>query len=272
MYIILFTLFCLIIGLVFIFNRKKQYPKQFKKVPKVILKHTTNLERDGFSKKKIPHNIDCIVIGSGIGGLTTAGLLSRVGKKVLVLEQHYIAGGSTHSFEDGGFEFDTGIHYVGNISSRERILKLITNKDVKWLALGYDNNKIYDKLAIGNDIYNFQQGRKTMINYLSELFPEEAKNIEKYITFVKKVAKMELFFLLKIVKPVWLARIISYYCCNEFNTLANKSVKKVLDEYFTNDRFYPKRQLIENVSLPSHTLSVRPEHKIKFPDTGVHVT
>ena len=54
------------------------------------------------------------------------------------------------------------------------ILKLITNKDVKWLALGYDNNKIYDKLAIGDDIYNFQQGRKTMINYLSELFPEEA--------------------------------------------------------------------------------------------------
>ena len=236
MYIILFTLLCLIFGLVFLFSWKKQYPKQFKKVPKVIVKHTTDVERDGFSKKKIPHNIDCIVIGSGIGGLTTAGLLSRVGKKVLVLEQHYIAGGSTHCFEDGGFEFDTGIHYVGNISSRERILKLITNKDVKWLALGYDNNKIYDKLAIGDDIYNFQQGRKTMINYLSELFPEEAKNIEKYITFVKKVAKMELFFLLKIVKPVWLARIISYYCCNEFHTLANKSVKKVLDEYFTNDR------------------------------------
>lgn len=160
MYIILFTLLCLIFGLVFLFSWKKQYPKQFKKVPKVIVKHTTDVERDGFSKKKIPHNIDCIVIGSGIGGLTTAGLLSRVGKKVLVLEQHYIAGGSTHCFEDGGFEFDTGIHYVGNISSRERILKLITNKDVKWLALGYDNNKIYDKLAIGDDIYNFQQGRK----------------------------------------------------------------------------------------------------------------
>ena len=48
MYIILFTLLCLIFGLVFLFSWKKQYPKQFKKVPKVIVKHTTDVERDGF--------------------------------------------------------------------------------------------------------------------------------------------------------------------------------------------------------------------------------
>ena len=33
-------------------------------------------------------NLDAIVIGSGIGGLSTAALLSKAGKKVLVLEQH----------------------------------------------------------------------------------------------------------------------------------------------------------------------------------------
>ena len=37
------------------------------------------LDGRGFSTKKLPANIDAIVIGSGIGGLTTASLLARRG-------------------------------------------------------------------------------------------------------------------------------------------------------------------------------------------------
>ncbi|PQA47998.1 NAD(P)-binding protein, partial [Amnimonas aquatica] len=36
---------------------------------------------------------DLIVIGSGIGGLTVAALMAKLGKRVCVLEQHYTAGG-----------------------------------------------------------------------------------------------------------------------------------------------------------------------------------
>ena len=56
--------------------------------------------------------------GSGISGLSVAAFLSKYGKKVLVLEQHYVAGGCCHTFKDGGYEFDTGIHYIGNIEKR----------------------------------------------------------------------------------------------------------------------------------------------------------
>ena len=55
---------------------------------------------------------DAIVVGSGIGGLTNAALLSLLGKKVCVLEQHYTAGGYTHAYEREGFEWDVGVHYM----------------------------------------------------------------------------------------------------------------------------------------------------------------
>lgn len=51
---------------------------------------------------KLQTSYDAIVIGSGLGGLTAAvGLAKFGGKRVLVLEQHYTAGGFTHAFRRG---------------------------------------------------------------------------------------------------------------------------------------------------------------------------
>ena len=69
---------------------------------------TDSIFASGFSQKKIPTEIDAIVIGSGIGGLTTAAILAKANKKVLVLEQHDQAGGCCHTFTKKGFEFDVG--------------------------------------------------------------------------------------------------------------------------------------------------------------------
>ena len=61
----------------------------------------------------MPQELDVVVIGSGLSGLSCAAVLSRMGKRVLVLEQHDIAGGGTHEFTLGsGFRFDSGLHYV----------------------------------------------------------------------------------------------------------------------------------------------------------------
>lgn len=61
-----------------------------------------------FKPEKVPENLDAIIIGSGMGGMSAGVLLSRAGKRVLVLEQHDQAGGCCHTFHDKGFEFDTG--------------------------------------------------------------------------------------------------------------------------------------------------------------------
>ena len=57
-------------------------------------------------------------------GLTTAALLSELGWRVCVLEQHYTAGGYTHSYERGGYEWDVGVHYIGDVGSKTRTRRM----------------------------------------------------------------------------------------------------------------------------------------------------
>ena len=56
---------------------------------------------------------DVIVVGSGIGGLTSASLLASQGKKVLVVERHDRPGGYAHGFRRRGTQFDSAVHLVG---------------------------------------------------------------------------------------------------------------------------------------------------------------
>ena len=68
---------------------------------------TDQKERDAVIKQnynagKVPSDLDAIVVGSGPGGLVTAAIMAKAGKRVLVLEQHDQAGGTFHTFIDKG--------------------------------------------------------------------------------------------------------------------------------------------------------------------------
>ena len=69
-----------------------------------------------YKQAKLDEKWDAIVIGSGIGGLAAAVLLGQHGgKRVLVLERHYEAGGFTHTFHRPGYQWDVGVHYIGEM-------------------------------------------------------------------------------------------------------------------------------------------------------------
>ena len=82
----------------------------------------------GFTAKRVAElgPLDAVVIGSGIGSLTTAALLARVGWRVLVLEQHGVAGGAMHTFTQknsrGAWEFDAGVNCASPAATNPLLL------------------------------------------------------------------------------------------------------------------------------------------------------
>ena len=227
-----------LLGVVYTYlNNYKQLPKNYKEFS---IKNSdeykrVSIDRDRYSNKKIPNDIDVIVIGSGIGGLSTAAFLSRVGKKVLVIEKHYIAGGCMHTFEEKGIEHETGIHYIGNIEKRKPILNLITDKEIKWCKLGKDNNDIYDIIVINNKQYNFRTGEENFISDMTEYFPDEKSAIIKYVDLIKKVSQKDLFFNIKIIKPTFLRKLLYNFISEDYTKYVNNSAYDIISSLTKNE-------------------------------------
>src|SRR5580698_4964662 len=112
-----------------------------------------------YKQYSIEDNWDAIVIGSGIGGLATAALLARhAGQRVLVLERHYTAGGFTHAFRRPGYEWDAGVHYIGEVNDPGSPVRAafdhLTEGRLQWNAMP----DVYDRISIGDRSYDFPTG------------------------------------------------------------------------------------------------------------------
>lgn len=82
--------------------------------------------------------VDVVVIGSGIGGLSCASLLSKSGRRVAVLESHSIPGGCAHGFERQGFYFDSGPSLWNGMAKDgpnplRQILSIINEDVPEWI-------------------------------------------------------------------------------------------------------------------------------------------
>ena len=142
---------------------------------------------------------DAIVIGSGIGGLATAALLSRyAGKKVLVLERHYTPGGYTHSFNRPGYSWDVGVHYVGQMQSSKSgdpalpvraVFDHLTGGQLQWQPMP----DVYDRIVIGQGdsrrTFDFPSGLENLRASLKQSFPSEASAIDNYLAAVQSAQK-----------------------------------------------------------------------------------
>ena len=138
-----------------------------------------------YRPSRLAEPYDAIVIGSGIGGLTSAAMLSDLGWKVCVLEQHYTAGGYTHSYERNGYEWDVGVHYIGDVGTRTRtrcMFDYLSDGKLEWAPMADE----YDRFYIGDKTFNAMAGKQAFRDNLLRQFPNEADAIDRYLKLLQE--------------------------------------------------------------------------------------
>lgn len=132
---------------------------------------------------------DTIVIGSGMGGMAAAALLAKLGRRILVIEQHAIPGGFTQTFKRPGYKWDVGVHIVGEMTERSfpgRMLTDLAGGRLHWESVGpiYDEFNFPDGFTI-----QFPDSPDAFRATLGEAFPEQRQAIDEYLALVKNTAR-----------------------------------------------------------------------------------
>ncbi len=133
-------------------------------------------------------NYDVILLGSGISALTSAALLGKKGKRVLVLEQYIKPGGYMHCFKRFNEMYETGAHYMGALGPGQpfRVLLEYLNVFDDSLFAPLDP-KGFDVLHFPEGKIEIPQGYPEVISNLSAIFPNHRTAIKKYFDLIKNV-------------------------------------------------------------------------------------
>ncbi len=143
-----------------------------------------------FARLKSTPTYDVVIIGSGLGGLLSAVILAKEGKKVCVLEKNKQIGGCLQTFSLNKKVFDSCVHYIGGLGEGHTLNHIFSYAGImdKLKLKAFDSNG-FDRIAFGNDAVTYPHaiGKENFVEQLSHFFPEERKDIVQYLETLKAV-------------------------------------------------------------------------------------
>jgi len=177
---------------------------------------------------------DAIVIGSGMGGMAAAAALSKVGHKVLLLEQYQTLGGLTHSFSREGFTWDAGIHYLSDIApgdQQREIIDWLADTPIEFISMG----SVYDILHIGGSKpLPLSRPYEAQERDLKDRFPKEVQAIEAWTAALQEGREAMLKIIPTRAMPELLGSALQWWNGSAIERWCRRTTQEVIDEITQN--------------------------------------
>lgn len=144
-------------------------------------------------KTPVPDRVDVAIVGAGLGGLMSAARLARSGLSVALFDGHYVAGGCATMFHratrDGPYQFDIGLHYIGDCGPGGKIPTLLRDVGVEIEFLRMEDDG-YDTIVVPGVTFPMPADLGRYRDRLVEHFPREKRGIDRYTRVLGEVAHM----------------------------------------------------------------------------------
>ena len=170
-------------------------------------------------------NTKVIIIGSGLGGLSSGVILAKNGYDVTILEKGAQIGGCLQCFTRHGAKFETGMHFIGSAAQGQTLNQLMRYLEIdQAVKLSQLDPQGYDVVSLSGKRYQFANGKEAFIKRMTEYFPDQYDNIVNYYNLVEEIANASSLHSLKYAE--------SDAALNMEYQL--RSVNEVIDEVITN--------------------------------------
>ena len=106
----------------------------------------------------------------------------------MALEKHAVVGGCLQVFKRNGFEWDVGLHYIGEVHRPGLLSTLfdkVTRGQLKWAKMP----EVYNRIAIGDRLFDYRAGSGPFKEQMKAYFPAEAAAIDRYIELVNQASR-----------------------------------------------------------------------------------
>lgn len=186
---------------------------------------------------------DVVIIGGGIGGLTTGALLVRRGLRVLIVERGGRTGGYVTSFKRGALRFDATGAFLGGCEEGGEFHQILAQTGalqyLRFLRIETARN-IYPDFTL--DLH-LRGGFEEYVKGVRDLFPGERRGLRDYFDLIGRIGK-EINHLTRLT---WWHRILFPLYFRHLILYQGAPLGRILDRYFQDERI---KQVLS--TLPAH--------------------
>ena len=139
-----------------------------------------------------------IIIGSGLGGLSSGVMLAKNGYHVTVLEQGAVPGGCLQCFCRRGAKFETGMHFIGSADKGQVLDKMMRYLEIDdKVELARLDTDGYNVVSLQGQQFRFANGREAFIEQMASCFPRQKDNLARYCDIVERISTASALHTLK---------------------------------------------------------------------------